>query len=316
MKRRLLPAAAAGTALAAAYGLCRYAFYSPRGGQNDDHTLPASLWNGPTRDKITKMIDDLNAVPYERVGVRSFDGLPLAGRYYHQKDGAPLQICFHGYRGTPSRDFSGGARAHLDAGYNVLLAEERAHCSSGGHYITMGVRERRDVLTWVEYAVDRFGPDVRIQLNGISMGAATVLMAAGLGLPENVRGVAADCPFTSPGEIVKKVLRDMHLPVGAVFPLMALGTRLFAGFDMYEADAAEAVRGLTLPILLIHGEADSFVPCDMSRAIAAANPLIELHTFPGAEHGVSYLADEERYRRIAAEFSARIFARDPDGPKE
>ena len=220
-------------------------------------------------------------------------------------------LCFHGYRGTPSRDFSGGAAFHLDAGMNLLMIEERAQCGSQGKYITMGVRESYDCGRWVEYAVGRFGPDTRIILSGISMGATTVLLAAGLGLPDNVKGVIADCPFTSPGAITKEVLRQYRLPVFPFYPLLALGARLFAGFRMGEADAARAVRRVETPILLIHGEDDRFVPCDMSRAIAAANPAIEFHTFPGAGHGLSFLADRERYCALAGDFLRRVLAETP-----
>ena len=297
----LLCAAAAGS-----YFACRTAFYSPRGGQNDDYKVIPWPQMDPYRDRVRAMIEKINAIPYEPVEIVSFDGLKLRGRYYRASDGAPLELCFHGYRGTPSRDFSGGAAAHMERGHNVLLVEERAHCGSEGHYITMGVRERFDCAAWVRYAVDRFGPDTAIVLNGISMGAATVLMASGLDLPENVRGVIADCPFTSPAAISKKVLReDMHLPM-AVYPFLALGARLFAGFGLREADAAEAVKTNDLPVLLIHGEDDRFVPCDMSRQIAAARPGIRLETFPGAGHGLSFLADEARFTAAVDDFLARV----------
>ena len=287
---RVLPAAAApALALGTAWGLCQYAFGSPHGDQNDDLAVPRSPQFDQRRQEILAMIRALNEIPYERVCITSFDGLRLAGRLYPGEPGAPLMLCFHGYRGTPSRDFSGGASMHIAAGRNVLLIEERAQCSSEGKYITMGVRER-------------FGPEAKIVLNGISMGASTVLMAAGLGLPENVRGIIADCPFTSPGAIVKSVMAGMRIPERPFYPLLAAGARLFAGFGMEEADAAEAVKNTDIPILLIHGEDDRFVPCDMSRRIAAADPDIRLETFPGAGHGLSFLADKERYARLAEEF--------------
>ena len=303
----------AGVILLAGFLLCRYAFASPRGNQNVDLALPPFPQMDPYRETIRAMINDLNARPYEEVYITSYDGLRLRGRYYHSADGAPLVICFHGYRGTPSRDFSGGAAFHLDAGMNLLMVEERAQCGSQGKYITMGVRESYDCGHWIDYALERFGPDARIILSGISMGATTVLLAAGLGLPDNVKGVIADCPFTSPGDISKEVLRQYRAPVFLCYPLLALGARLFAGFRMYEADAARAVRRVETPILLIHGEDDRFVPCDMSRTIAAANPAVEFHTFPGAGHGLSFLVDRERYCALAEDFLRRVLA---EAPKE
>ena len=294
--------------LGLSWAIYRFGFYSPRGEQNNDEAVNQSPQTLVYRDRILEMIRALNAKPYERFWIRSFDNLRLTGRYYHQADGAPLDICFHGYRGTPSRDFSGGADIYLKAGHNVLMVEQRSQCSSEGHTITFGVKERRDCLAWIQYAIDRFGPDVSIVLAGISMGAATVLMASELDLPENVKGIVADCPYTSPKAIIQKVTKeDLHLPAKLSWPLVLLGAGLFGGFLPLGVDAAQAVRHCKLPILLIHGEDDRFVPFSMSREIAAANPEhIRFYGFPGAGHGLSFLADEERYRRIVNDFFREI----------
>ena len=294
---------------AAVYGTYLYAFYSPRGKQNDDHHILVTIPGREQYDRSIRLIDSLNARPYERVGIRSFDGLRLSGRYYHSRDGAPLAILCHGYRGTPSRDFCGGANICFSRGFNVLLIEQRAHCTSQGHTTTFGVKERYDVLAWADYAVKRFGDGVRILLAGISMGGGTVLMASGLELPGQVRGILADCPFTSPAEIIRKFGEEKGLPMKAAFPLAELGALIFGGFSLYDADAVEAVKKAKVPILLIHGEADDIVPCWMSRAIAEANPrMTERHTFPGAGHGLSYLADTERYTRLVTDFCEKIFS--------
>ena len=314
----ILPAAAI-LLLAAAYGVYRVAFHSPDRKQNDDYSINRSPQMEPLRETVKAMIDELNAIPYERVSIRSADGLRLAGRYYHQRDGAPLGICFHGWRGTPSRDFSGGTRLYFSEGWNLLMAEQRAQCGSEGHTMTFGVRERQDCLLWARYAAEHFGPDTEILLTGISMGAATVLMASALELPENVRGIIADCPFTTPRAIIGKVCGDIRIPAGAAWPLVRLGARLFGGFDPAdpEADAAAAVKKARVPILVIHGEDDRFVPCGMSRAIAASNPaLVELHTFPGAGHGLSYLVDKARYEEVAKAFCRRVLGRAPATPGE
>ena len=295
-----------GLGLAGCYGFYRSVFYSPNARQNDDHVIPLRL-TGEVRERSLALIDRMNARPYEHVSVMSFDGLRLAGRYYQVRQGAPLAILFHGYRGTPTRDFCGGADICLNAGYNVLLVEQRAHCSSEGHTISFGVNERYDCLTWTQYAIERFGPDVQILLAGISMGGGTVLMASELPLPENVRGILADCPFTSPREIIQWVSRSRGMPTRLVWPLISAGAHLYGGFSPNAASSIEAVKHAKVPILLIHGEADTFVPYEMGRRIAAAAPeRIEMHSFPGAGHGTSYLSDTERYTRIVTDFCRRV----------
>ena len=297
----------AAAAFAVSYAIYRYGFYSPKGAQNDDHQILIPMSEEQHARSIA-LTDKLRAKPYERVQTRSYDGLKLAGRYYHAKDGAPLAILFHGYRGTPSRDFCGGADICFQMGFNVLLIEQRAHCSSGGHTITFGVKERRDVVSWANYAVERFGTDVKILLVGISMGGGTVLMASELALPANVRGIIADCPFTSPSEMIMEFGQSQGFPMKIAYPLTQLAARVFGGFSLTGADAVTAVKNAKVPILIIHGEADDLVPCEMSRRIADANPvMIERHTFPGAVHGLSYLVDTDRYTELVHAFCDRIF---------
>ena len=289
-------------------GVYLIAFHSPNRTQNDDYHIARTEQMEPLLETTTAMIRALNGIPFERVSITSPDGLKLLGRYYRGEDGAPVVIAFHGYRGTPSRDFSGGTQFYLGEGFRLLMIEERAHCGSEGHTITFGVKERYDCLAWIDYVRHRFGADTPIVLAGISMGAATVLMASGLELPDSVRCVLADAPFTSPKAIIRKVCGDVHVPAGLAWPFLWLAARLFGGFDPLAADAAEAVTRAKVPILLIHGEDDRFVPCGMGRQIAAANPaMVELHTFPDAGHGLSFLVDRPRYERIVRGFFARVF---------
>ena len=294
--------------LAAVYWAYRFTFHSPNATQNEDHTVLMSPQMEPMMDEIHRMIDDLNAIPYEAVYLTSQDGLRLRGRYYHQRDGAPLALCFHGYRGTPSRDFSGGTQILFRQGFNVLLVEERAQCGSEGHTITFGVRERIDCMAWIHHFHYRF-EEAQMILVGISMGAATVLMSSALALPDYVKGIVADCPFTEPKAIIRQVAAGMHIPGWVSVPLASAAAGLFGHFRLGGASALEAVRQAKKPILLIHGEADTFVPCDMSRALHAANPeYTELHTFPGASHGISFLLDPERYERLITDFSRRVLS--------
>lgn len=263
----------------------------------------------PDREEYTKdqkftyeLIREMNEVPFERVYTKSFDGLTLTGRYIHVKDGAPVQLQCHGYRGNPVRDFCGGNKLARENGHNSLVIEERAHLDSEGNVISFGVNERKDVLSWINYLVDRFGDDVQIVLSGVSMGAATVLMASEYN-HKNVKCIVADCPFTTPPAIIKKVSKEMGIPSFIAMPLEYLGAFLFGHFRLGSASALEAVKKTKHPILLIHGEADSFVPCDMSREIEkACASEIRLETFPDAGHALSFIRDFDRYKHICSEF--------------
>ena len=259
--------------------------------------------------RIHALVDRSLSLPFEPVQTTSRDGLRLAGKYYHTKDGAPIALMCHGYRSVSRRDFAGGYPDLLDLGYNVLLIDERAHGDSEGKVISFGVKERFDVLSWISFLTERFGAETEILLFGISMGAATVLMSLALDPPKNVAGIVADCPFSSPADILRKVGRDMKLPVALCMPAARIGARLFGGFSLDGASAVEAVTHRTdVPVLLFHGEADTFVPCEMSRKIAeAGGGHIRFLSFPGADHGLSFLSDPARYRAELTAFLDRVF---------
>ena len=249
------------------------------------------------------LIKKLAEREYESVVVKSYDKTRLFGRLYRGNEGAPVIICFHGYNGNAIRDFSGGADFLLDEGYSVLLVDQRSQGRSEGRCPTFGIKERFDTITWAKYVIEEFGDDVDIFFNGISMGATTVLMANDVKLPENVRGIFADCPFNSPYDIIEYVMTvHKHLPKALMF-IVDLSAQIFAGFDLRNLTCAYAVSGSRMPMMIVHGEADTFVPEYMSKEIHDANPeMIERYTFPGAEHGVSFLYDPERYKKLMLGF--------------
>lgn len=283
-------------------------FYNPVPRRQTPFDIPDTDQYMPHYDRMYSLITKLNDMPCEQVFITSHDGLQLAARYYHRADGAPLKIEFHGYRGTSIRDFCGATEIDELSGYNVLLVDQRAHGNSDGKLISFGIRERYDVLDWVNYAVERFGSDVKIILSGVSMGAATVLMASDLDLPFNVRGIIADCGYSSPAAIIKKVCReDFHLPVWLMYPVIRLTAKVFGGFDLEEASAVESVKNSKVPIILFHGDDDRYVPRWMADEIlAAAGDKAQLHVIPKAGHALSYLEDQPRYHAAVIPFCKEI----------
>lgn len=278
-------------------------FYSPRNRKEDPYALLDGEQYTALSEGIFFCTQKMEEAPFEFVSTQSHDGLNLSGRYYHHHDGAPLLILFHGYRSMTLRDSTGGFLLGKKAGFNVLAVDQRAHGRSEGTVITFGVKERYDCLSWIQFANQRFGKHIPIVISGLSMGAATVLMAASLDLPENVVGIMADCPYSSPAEIIRKVARDMKVPDAPVYPLIKLSAKLFGKFDLEGCTAESSVRHAKIPILLLHGEDDRFVPCDMSRQIAASCiSYHELHTFPDAGHGLCYTIDPAYYEDVVIHF--------------
>ena len=277
-------------------------FYDRRKPLPEFH-LPEGPAYEPFRPVMIDGMKRLRAMPFETFTIQSHDGLTLRGRFFEYAPGAPMEIMFHGYRGSADRDFCVGVDRAFALGHSALIVDQRTTGGSGGRVITFGIREYRDCLKWVDFAVEHFGPDAKIILTGISMGAATVLMAAGEELPSNVVGVLADCGYTSAKAIICHVSRFLHLPAWIMYPLIRLGGLLFAGFDLEENAPIEAVKRIRVPVIFAHGEADDFVPCSMSRENYEACTAPKcLYTAPGAGHGLCYLVAGEDYIRALREF--------------
>ena len=301
-----MAAAAAVLVLVIAYICFRMAFWSParKPVGEEEYSIPKGKIYEPYRDAMIAWMKECRSTPHEDVSITSFDGLTLWGKYYERIPGAPIELMFHGYRGTAERDLCGGMQRCFALGRNALIVEQRASGRSGGNVISFGVNESRDCLAWVDFMIGHFGPEVKIMLTGISMGAATVLTAAGEKLPSNVFAVLADCGYTSAKAIIKKVIRDMKLPADLSYPFVKLGAKLYGHFDLEETSPVEAMKRCRVPVIFFHGESDDFVPCEMSRENfqACVSPK-RLVTVPGAGHGLSYMVDREGYLEALAEFA-------------
>ena len=286
--------------------LCfRIVFYVPRNKKmsSDSVPLPEGDIYEPYHPLMKKWILEARNYPHEDYYIRSHDGLTLHAKYYEYAPDAVTEIMFHGYRGSAERDLSGGIQRCFALGRNVLLVDQRTSCGSEGNVISFGINEHRDCLAWVDFAVDHFGSDVKLVLTGISMGASTVLMAAGKPLPKNVVGVLADCGFSSPKGIIRKCAKDLHYPVALIYPFIKLSARIYGHFDLEEYSPMEAMKTCKIPVIFFHGEDDDYVPCYMSCELydCCASPK-KLVTIPGAGHGLVYLVDNQKYFQSVVEF--------------
>ena len=290
--------------LVTAYICFRMAFFAPRNkpASTDLLDLPQGDIYEPYRDYMAQCAREVRAMPHEDLWVTAFDGLRLHGKFFEYAPGAPIELMFHGYRGSAERDLSGGVRRCFALQRSVLLVDQRCSGESDGNVITFGINEHRDCLSWLELMQKRF-PGVKIILTGISMGASTVLMAAGKPLPDCVIGVLADCGYSSPKEIIRKVIRQMGLPADLAYPFVKLGARLYGHFDLEELSPVEALKSCTVPVIFFHGEDDDYVPCEMSRINYEACPTRkQLVTIPGAGHGLCYPVAPEAYLQALRDF--------------
>lgn len=313
-------AAATGLLAAAGVGETVY-FYNrtmKRGNARTDRTMKMS---GTDWEKYFPLMEERKkfvlAQPHSDVYITSFDGLKLHATYFPALNDTEephsgikkTVICFHGYTGEGLSNHTAISEYFLKNGYAILLPDARAHGESEGTYIGFGCLDRQDAARWIDWVIQECGEDVEIMLHGTSMGGATVLMTSGLELPENVKGIVSDCGFTSPKEVFTHVLNSMyHLPAFPAIHGADLINKKLAGYGMDECNAKREVQKAKVPILFIHGSADTFVPCSMCHEIydccrAPKKKLI----IEGAAHAESYYVDMETYEKALTEFAEEIF---------
>ena len=291
--------------LAVAYVLFLVIFYVPH--RKEKHSAEIQLPPGEIYEvfweDMRRWALETRELPFVEMSITSFDGLKLYGKYYECIPGAPIELMFHGYRGSAERDLPGGVQRCFQVGHNVLLIDQRCSGKSDGHVISFGINEHRDCLRWVDHMIAYFGSDAKIILTGISMGASTVLMASGKELPRNVIGVLADCGFHSAKEIIISVAKSMHLPGHALYPLVKFSAKLFGHFDLEEYTPVEAMKTCKVPVIFFHGVTDDYVPCYMSRInYDACRTKKKLVLIPGAGHGLSYPVSPQEYLREVSDF--------------
>lgn len=241
----------------------------------------------------------------EHVTIKSRDDLTLhADLYSADGEADTLVVCCHGYTSTGWDSCAAIGAFFVKEGYDALIVDLRAHGKSEGDYVGFGILDRHDCLGWINYVNERFGGKKNILLYGVSMGAATVLMTTGLELPENVKGVIADCGFTSPYDVFAHIMkRDYHM---SEFPVMNINDRMCkknAGYGFREYSTLDAMKTNKVPVLFVHGAKDTFVPTEMSHrnyeACVAPKDILIVET---ASHAASYYEATEAYESKMREF--------------
>lgn len=255
------------------------------------------------REILNRWEKEVKKFNSEELCIKSFDGLSLRATYYEFSKGAPIEIMFHGYRGSAARDLCGGILRCKRLGRNVITVDQRGAGKSDGNVISFGIKERYDVQSWAKFAYEKFGDKVKLILTGISMGASTVLLASSLELPKTVVGIIADCGYSSAKDIIKKVINGLGLCANLCYPFVRMGGKIFGGFDIEKTSPEKEMKDCKIPVIFLHGDEDEFVPKEMSQKnYGACNSAKEMVLIEGAGHGLAYAFDQEKYLKALKDF--------------
>ncbi len=285
--------------------LCR----KPESGKSSVDTASLMPAFAPFREQIKRDKEWYFAQPRRTVSIQSHDGLTLYADVLEAENAVATVLLMHGYRGSGASDFSMVLPFYHKHHINIVCPDQRACGRSEGKFITLGAKERYDCLAWLDFINREFGSDLPIVMDGVSMGAATILMTTALDTPKNVRAVIADCGFTSPWEVVCSVLKSTKaIPV---FPFAWFArpvSRLFAHFGLKEASTIDAMKTCKVPIFFAHGKKDRFVPYEMSvQNYEACASEKEFFTVDEAEHGMCFLLEQEEYEKRILAFFRKSF---------
>lgn len=295
----------------------RYALYRDGAGGNreikneqvkiENQDSDKAIIDKNKKEEKTEVKKWLEETPQEKLEIKAKDDITLRATAYYNKtenqENHNWVIVAHGYRSKPSWVASIGMHFYKAKGYNVLIPSMRATEESEGKYIGMGWLDKDDIIGWINKIILK-DKNAKIILHGSSMGAATVLMASGENLPSNVKAIIADSSYTSVWDIFKSELKARFnlpsFPLMQMFRLMAI---IQAKYDIKEASVIDQVKKSNTPTLLIHGDADDFVPVTMEPEIYNAIPgEKDQLIIKGAGHTKSRYREPETYYKKVYEF--------------
>jgi uncharacterized protein len=205
-------------------------------------------------------------------------------------------IVVHGFT-NDKEDMKPYAWMFHELGYNVLMPDNMSHGDSEGQIIGYGWNDRLNVIKWAEMLVEQ-NSDSEITLFGVSMGAATVMMASGEeSLPDQVVNIIEDCGYSSVWDELKYQAKEMYnLPAFPILYEVSAISKIRAGFSYGQASSVNQLKNNTRPVLFIHGSDDTFVPTSMVyKNYQATQGEKELYIVKGAGHAKSFETDPQAY---------------------
>lgn len=246
------------------------------------------------------------ALPVEEISFLSRDGTRLVGWLIPAPNGsapAPGLVLSHGWARSRCELLPHANFLH-HAGFAVLMFDYRYRGESDGDKITMGVRERGDLLAAIDALCARPEVDAeRVGVFGMSLGGVIAVLVGAR--DQRVRTIVAECPFATHEAIMTRSLRHyFHLPSFPVAPLARwiIGQRL--GEPLEHVEPLHFVHELSpRPVFIIACERDAVIGHEQTERLfhAAAEPK-RFWLIPGADHARGWQATPAEYERRVLEF--------------
>lgn len=239
-----------------------FVFRSKPGRPVSRETLENSYYK-PWTEELLSAMDFVQGIDRQKVEMTASDGTVLVGDLCsHGSD--TLVIMFHGYNVKPWLNYAIPGRLLYEAGYDLLMTDQRGHARSGGKHTTMGVKEADDVLEWVDWAGKNTSAK-NIVLYGVSMGGTTVLLACDRIEPGRVKALVTDGGYTSVYDEMCRDLGKRHMPYRLMLPYLCLMAKGILKVDL-KKNVRDSLGRNRIPTVFLHGKSDATVPFEQGRA--------------------------------------------------
>ncbi len=255
------------------------------------------------KDELLAAITEVKSLPYEPVRIKAADGAVLAARFFDFGYNKTV-IALHGYRAIPYNNVHAGFLGMRDLGYNVLLVSQRGHFESGGRAITFGVKEKDDIIRWIGYLENR-RPGEEIALYGISMGCATICLAADkLKDHPDVKLLVLESGYRVAYEAMLAGGKNFGIFKYLIGFCCRISGRALLHVNLKEDVMDEKLGQCEVPAFFIHGSKDANVIPENSykNYEATASRKKELYIAEGAGHAEAFLADREEITKRLRSF--------------
>lgn len=191
----------------------------------------------------------------------------------------------------------------LKRGFNALLYDHRRHGESGGKTTSYGHYEKFDLKAVVDWLKATRGPNLQLGIHGESMGAATVLLYAGM-LEDGADFYIADCPFSDFKEQLRyRFKREWKLPSGVFLPIADFFLRLRDQYSLKNVSPLSVMEQIKHPVLFIHSKKDDFILPAMTEELYAHKKGAKmLYLAENGLHAQAFNENSTEYEQAVADF--------------
>ena len=195
------------------------------------------------------------------------------------------------------------AKPYMEAGFNILVIDNRAHGDSDGKYIGAGLREYHDILKWGELIHDKFN-NKKIFIHGICIGSATAMyVLTSDECPDYYLGMCADGMYTTFYETFKTHMKDMKKPVWPFSYYVMKRLQKNIGENPIKKGPIYCIDKLKKPLLMIHSKEDVFsLPEKAQLLYDKCNSPKKLVWFDKGAHSHIRINTEEKYDQTIKDF--------------